>query len=153
MVGDPLRQPDHTAARGDQVALDFRQPELGVFRGDDQVAAESQFEPAAHGEPFDGGDQRLGQLGFGQAAESASRDLRRLALERGFEVHTGAEGVLGAGQDTCPERGVALEFVERGGQSGRDGGVDRVAGLRPVDRDQQGAADPLGAYFTHDFTS
>jgi hypothetical protein len=135
-------------------ALDLGQAEARVFGGDDQVAAERQLEAAAHGPALDGRDQRLRQRGLGQPAEPAARDLRGLTGQRGLEVHAGAERAVGAGEDAGPQFGVGLQGVQCFRQSGRDRRVHGVAGLRPVDRDQQGPADPLGAHFgAHDFTS
>ena len=121
-------RPDHSrqalgaAGTGRDRKPHFRQPEPGSLRRDPEVAAERQFQPAAEGVAFDGGDRRHRQ--FGQAARDAGLELVTLAtagaalLLELADVRTGGEGALAAaGHDDRTDVAGG-----RGGQDGQCGG-------------------------------
>ena len=62
-VRDPPRQPHQRAAGRHEPALDLRDAELGVARGDDQVARERDLEAAGDREALDRRDDRLAPAG------------------------------------------------------------------------------------------
>jgi hypothetical protein len=62
----------------DQAQVDFRLADLGAVRGDAQVAAHRQFQPAAQGEAVDHRDHRLGH-----ALDPPHHPLCRAARNRG----------------------------------------------------------------------
>ena len=98
-------QADHSPGGGDQAALDLRQAEGSLLRGDDQVAGERDLGAAAHGVPVDRGDQGLADPVLGQAGEPPLRvggrgdDAARGDL---LEIGAGAEGPARAGDDDRP---------------------------------------------------
>ena len=69
--GMRLGQPDEPAGRGDQAALDLRDAEARVARGDDQVAGQRDLEPAGQRVALDRGDQRLARRALRDAGEAA----------------------------------------------------------------------------------
>lgn len=70
-----------------------------------------------------------------------------LAAREGPEVHAGAEGAARAGQDRDDEFVVLLEVVDCGGECLCGRFVDRVAGVWPVDRDDEDSAVVLSDDF------
>ena len=119
-------------------------PSLAPARRDDQVAGERDLEAAGDGEALDRGDDRLARRALDDAGEAAALDVRALALDEGLQVHAGAEALAGAGEDRHLQVVVGVEAVERGGDAGGQRGVDRVARVGTVERDQEHAAVGLG---------
>ena len=83
---DPLGQPHRHAPHRHEAPLAVGVAELGRLRGDQQVAAERQFEPAGEAVPFDLGDRRLraaarahrrSRVRSGSTAPLAARRSRR----------------------------------------------------------------------------
>ena len=65
----------------------------------------------------------------------------RLPAQERLEVHAGGEEAARAGEHAGPQLVGRVELVDRGGDPAGDGGVERVARLRPVDGDDlHGAA-------------
>ena len=145
VVRDPARQAQQRAGGGHQPALDLGDAEAGVAGGDDEVARQRDLEAAGQRPALDGRDQRLARGPLGDAGEAAVADVRALAGHERLQVHARAERAAGAGEDAGAQRLVLVEPVERGGDPLGDGQVDRVARLRPVDRDDQDLAVGLGA--------
>ena len=81
---------------------------------------------------------------LGDPGEAAVPEPRRLALDERAEVHPRAEEAAGAGEDADGERVVGVELVQRAADALGDRGVDGVADLRAVERDEQDGAAPLG---------
>ena len=85
------------ACAGQKAQLHFRQPKLGVFHGDAEMAAQRGLETAAERSPVDRGNHRL----------PAVLDRRDHLVEAGFlrrfselgDVGTGDEGAAAAGQN------------------------------------------------------
>ncbi len=111
--------------------------------GDDQIAGQRDLESARHRESFDRRDQRLGRAALGDPGEAAVGGVGGLAGDERLQVHPGAEALAGAGQHADRQAVVAVELVERGGDPLRDRGVDRVALVGAVDRDQEDAPAAL----------
>ena len=61
-----------------------------------------------------------------------------------LEIGSGAEGFTGTGDDHSAHLGIVLRFLQRVADRGADGAVDGVAGLGPVQRDDEDVAPPLG---------
>src|SRR4051794_37665121 len=113
VVRDPLWQPDQAPAGRDEAALDLGQPELRVLGGHDHVAGKGDLEAAGDRVSLDRRDQRLRRGLLHDAGEPASRDRWSFTGEKGLEVHAGAEGAAGAGEDARDEGAVRLEPVHR----------------------------------------
>ena len=67
-----------------------------------------------------------------------------LALDERAEVHARGEEAAGAGEHADGQAVVAVELIERAGDALGERGVDGVAHLGPVERDQQDVAASLG---------
>ena len=127
-------------------------PNLALLDGDHQVAREHDLAPAGQGRTVDGGDDRLGEVALGDAAEAAlgPHDVAGLAGGERLQVHAGAERLVpGAGDDDHPAVVVGLELVEGGRESPRDGPVDGVAGLGPVDGEDLDVTPAFAEQFGH----
>ena len=146
VVGHPPGQAQQRAAGGDQRALGLGDAQLGALGGDDQVAGERDLHAAGDGEALDRGDQRLARGALGDAGEAAVAEPGRLAADERAQVHAGAEEAAGAGEHADRQRVVAVELVQRARDARGDGGVDGVAHLGAVERDQQDVAAPLGEH-------
>ena len=73
--------------------------------------------------------------------------IQILAARNGLEIRSGAEGlVTGTGEHHGPHVGVVLRLLERITDADADGTVDAVAGLRPVDRDDEDVIPTLGEH-------
>jgi hypothetical protein len=69
---------------------------------------------------------------------------RCLAAGEGLQVHAGAEGaVAGPGEDDRPDLGVRIGVVHRPADAAYQRGVERVAGLGPVQPGDEDVAAPL----------
>ena len=121
-------------------------PKLGAPGGDDQIAGERDLHAAGDREALDRGDQRLERCALGDAGEAAVAEPGRLALDERAQVHARAEEAAGAGEHADRQGVVAVELVQRARDALGDGGVDGVANLGTVDRDQQDVPAPLGEY-------
>ncbi len=120
MVGDALRQLERGGV-GDGARADLGQREGRRLGGQDQVAGDRQFQPAA------------------EAADPVVA-VHRVALGGGLEVPAGAEELLALGaQDGDAQLGVVAEVAEGLAHDPAGGEVDGV-GLRPVQRHLQDAA-------------
>ena len=135
-VRDALRQPQQSPTAGHQSSFDLGDAERRVPGRDDQVGGQRQLGAAGQGVPLHRRDQRLGRRTFGEAHAAALDDDVLAAGER-LEVHARAERAARAGQDPHRKAGIAVEPIHGVGQAPADGGVDRVLGLRPVDRNDQ----------------
>src|SRR6185312_11135889 len=87
---------------------------------------------------------RFGSRALCDPRKTAVLGVRRLPGHERLEVHAGAEALAGAGEDPDTELCRVVELVHRRSDALRDGGVDRVALVRPVDRDQKDALAALG---------
>ena len=133
---DALWKPQQPAAAGDQPALDFGNAERRVLRGHDQVGGQRQLGAAGQRVALDRRDQRLHGWTLGEA-HAAALDDGVLAAGEGLEIHARAERTARAGQDAHRQAGLAVEPIHRRRPAHGHRGVDRVLGLRPVDRDDQ----------------
>ncbi len=90
----------HAAGAGDQSHPRLRQCENGVFRRDDDVARQSGFEAAAHGDAIHRRDQRLVEV---EAAANSGKPARAVgaALTAGLhlQVIAGGESPLACPRD------------------------------------------------------
>ena len=68
---------------------------------------------------------------------------RRLARQL-FQVHAGAERGIGAGEDHHVDVGIGAGVADRVPQAARQGGVQRIARLRPIERDGGDAMVDIG---------
>jgi hypothetical protein len=144
-LGQHPRQPLRAAGARDDRARHLRHAELGVLRGDADVARDRDLQPAGQAVAVDRGDDRLPALKVaGDAAERRARHLTRVAplsghhLGHRHQVVAGGEGAFaGAGEDGDPEVGVVAEVAEGGVQLVAGLGVDGVQPVRAVDRDQR----------------
>src|SRR5215218_152557 len=143
---DATRQAQQCAAGGDETALDLRDAQLGLARGDDQVTRQCDLEPAGDGEALDRGDQRLVGRALRDAGEAPPLDVWALAAHERLEVHAGAEALARAGDHADLELPVAIELLERRRDALRKRGVYRVARVGSVEGDQQHAPAALGEY-------
>ncbi len=115
--------------------------------GDPQVAPQRELQAAGDGVALDGRDHRFRQQQPGRAHRRGTVGAGRIRLHRPgadrLEVGAGAEGAAGAGQDGDARVRVGVEGEEGVVQRLRVLGVDRVAHLRPVDRDDRDRATTL----------
>ena len=129
-------------------------PNWAVGRGDDDVAGEDQAGAAGDGGAVDRGDDRLGELdhlrddfavGLGRVAQV----LRFLGVgQRGgglhfLQVHAGAEGGAGTGEDDRSDAFFEVQIAERFGELGEHRARERVAPLRAVEHDRADGAGYL----------
>ncbi len=121
-------------------------PSLRSVGGDDQVAGQRDLHPARHGEPLDRCDQRLARTLLRDAREALLGEERQLALHEGLEVHAGAERPARAGEDPEPQLVGRVEVLYGICEALGHGAIDRVAGLGPVDRDDQDVVALLCEY-------
>jgi len=145
IIGQAFWQPLHRAGVGYQSERQFRQRELDVFGGDDEVAGKRYFEAAAKGEPIQRGDDRLVQIPhFGDAGKSAQFGIlglppvfqRRVTTVERLQVPAGAEYLFpGAGNDGDLQIGVVAKVNEGLAQLAAGGQVDGI-GLGAIDGDQ-----------------
>ncbi len=138
---------EDATGRGDESALDLGQPELRTFLRHHQVAGEGQFRAAAQRGAVDRRDGRLVDVVVDIARETPLAVVgveEVLASRDRLEIGSGAEGFTGAGDDHSAHLGVVLRFLERVTHRGAEGAVDGVAGLGPVQRDDEDVAPPLG---------
>ena len=126
VVGDSLRQADDAALPSDESAFHLRQPEFGIFGGNDQVAAQRHLEAATERPALDGGDQRLAHHGLGDAAESATGKDRGLPVRECLEVHARAERPAGAGEHAHRQRRIGIQQIEGGRHLDGDLAVDGI---------------------------
>ena len=118
-------------------------PNLAFLAADDQVGGQHDLGAAGQGVTLDGGDHGLAWRAFGEP-DAATGDGGNLTGHEGLEVHARTEGSACAGHDRHREVSGVVEFVHRVGQTLRDGEVERVARLRPIDGDDQNPAAALG---------
>ena len=147
-AGQPLR----SAAARDDAEVHLGEPELGVLRGDADVAGERQLEPAAEGEAADGRDDGLRAPVHLAAVVEALALLAKARghgrLEELLDVRPRREGALARARDDdgphvlvlsqvgedaeqFPAHGIVLG-IERGGAVERD----RDDVVLPVDEDR-----------------
>src|SRR5206468_7269325 len=100
-----------------------------------QVTRERDLEAARHGEALDRGDQRLARGALDDAGEAAVADPGALPGDERLEVHAGREALARAGEHADLELLGVVELVEGVGDPLGEIAVDRVARLRPVERD------------------
>ncbi len=133
---DLLRQPHRQPPGGQQPDPGVGVGEPGLLGGDQDVAVQRQLEPAGDGRAVDGADHRLGHR------RPLRRDVGQLGgVAQFLEVEARAEHRVGAGEDDDVDGVVGLGIAQRGEELGAQRRRQRVAGLRPVQR--QGA-DPVG---------
>ena len=112
-------------------------------RGDTQVAPEGEFQSSGHGISIDGRDDGFGQLQARRAHwGEVAAGMRGIAMAGGdgFQVCARTEIAARAGEDGDGGAVVGIEGLE-GGMEGEGGVmVNRVAGLRAVDRDEADGA-------------
>src|SRR5690606_5165421 len=118
--------------------------ELRIASGDDQVAAEGQLETARQRPPLDRGDQRLLRWSLGQTTEPPPRQRGTLAPGERLQVHSGAEGPTGTGEDADDRVGALVELVHGGRQLLGHLAVHGIAGLRAVDGEDRDPVADLG---------
>ena len=99
VIRDPLRQPEQAAGTGHQAAPDLGQAELGGLARHHQVTGERELEPARQRVALDSRDDRLDWRPLRDAAEAAVSGSRGVAGQETLEIHAGAEGAAGPGQD------------------------------------------------------
>jgi hypothetical protein len=135
VAGEGAGQAEQAARGGHQRALHLGDAEAGVGRGHDQVAGEDDLGATGQGGAVDGGDERLGALAGGDAAEAAPLRLEvgGLAAGDGLEVGAGPVFSAGAGDDADPDVLVLLQPVEPLLHGPGHVAVHGVAGLGAVD--------------------
>jgi len=136
---DDARQPLGAAEAGDQSKAHLGLPEGRVLGREDEVARHRQLTPAAEREPVHGGDHRLwDRLDVGRQALPEAREVLRLLLIH--RLHLGDVGarderaVTGAGEDHHARFAVVPELEEGPMQFRKRLTIQRVAHLRPIDR-------------------
>ena len=122
-----------------------KRPKVDLRRGDPHVAPERQLDPAGQAPAVDRGDRRLGRGEPGRA----HRPVRVADVEvHRLQVGAGAEGLAaGAGEDEDAGAVVGLEVHQALPERLGRGGVDRVAPLGAVDRQDGRRPDPLVTQF------
>ena len=114
---------------------------------DEEVAAQSQLEPAGDGHAVDRPDDRLADerertaLLRRPVVVAEGLDRRSGARAQLLEVEPGAERGVGAGEDDDVDPVVAVEVADRAVERGAELAVERVARLRAV---QGHGGDPVG---------
>ena len=133
------RQPEQPAGRRDDAPGHLGEPELRVRRRDDEVAGQDQLGAAGQREAGHRGDHRLGARVAHPPGEPAllGGELGPAAGGQRLEVGAGAEVGPRAGEDRDPDLRIGLERRRRLAELAGEVGVDRVALLRPVERDRR----------------
>ncbi len=101
------------------------------------VAGQRELKASAQRPAFDGGDQRFFDRGPGLPAEPAAGQHRQLAAHERLQVHAGAEGAAGAGDDADGQSGILVQRVQSGGELLGYLMVDGVHLRGAVDRHRQ----------------
>ena len=122
-------------------------PELGVLRGDREIAGGEDFHAAAQAQPVDRGDHRLPQVESMRDAGKARRRLFVVARRRQrLEIGADAErAVARAGDDGHAQLGISGIVVERLRKLAVARGVHGVQHLGPIQRDRDDVAVALDA--------
>src|SRR3546814_5588039 len=116
----------------------------------DQVAHQRELAAAAEGEAVDRADDRLRDRMRGETAKAPRLLLgivggEAFAARQRDEVGAGAEALVArAGDDDHADFVIVLRLIQRGADASMDRGVDRVARLGPVDRDDLDMALAFG---------
>ena len=157
-VGNLAHQSHRRAAHRIQAPLGLRDAELGAFAGDADVGALQDLGASGDGRTLDRSDQRLGQ----PPALEQSVDARRVvaavlervawrASGRGLEVHARAEVATGSGQDAATNVGIGVDAVPCLDHDREHLGGKCIAGLRAVQRQDQGVSallnEGVGLFF------
>ena len=142
------------AKAGDDAEARLRLAELGLLRGDPDVAGHGQLAAAAESVAVDGGDGGLGHLL--QDPEGLVPQLREGTARRGVravhlgDVRPGHEGLLPpAGEDHHPDVLALPDLPEAGVELVEGLGIQGVQGLGPVDGDGGDGVRRLKAYIVH----
>ena len=132
-------EPDQPTGAREDPPLDLGQPERRPLRCDDEVAHQRDLRSATERESVDRGDHRGGDLVVdepGEAPLSVAVGERFVTRGRGLEVGTGAErDVSRTGDHDRPDVPVGVGLGQQLAEGGRQGRIDRVADLGPVQRD------------------
>src|SRR5918998_1169253 len=151
--GNLARQAEQAAGRGHERPLDLGDAERGGRRGDDEVAGQHDLGAAGEGGTVDRGDDRLGALPLGDAAEAAPFGLQRAGVAGVDLLEIGARAEHGGltGEDAHPDAVVGLDLVDGVLDALGDGAVDGVAGFGTVDLDDR-ERSPLLEFDSHGAT-
>ncbi|EKU31218.1 hypothetical protein C660_03128 [Alcaligenes sp. HPC1271] len=151
MVRNTARQAHHAARSGDNAAFHFRQAEVGAVGRNNQVAGQGNFKTTGQAVAFHSSNQRFGRWTLANTGKAAVAYIRALAsLGKGFQIHTGAEGIVGPCQHAYGNAGVGIELIQSLGQRLRGFQVDGIACLGTVQSNQQHLADTFKRdKFTH----
>ena len=138
---DQLGQPDRHAATGHDAHTGVRVGEAGPLRGDEEVAAHGELEPAGDGRAVDGADHG------GPRGAAGSRSVRRLALalllDRAGSVASDLRSMPAQKAGSAPVSTMqptssrASSSVMAASSSRVELGRDGVARLGPVQRDRR----------------
>ena len=125
------------AGEGGQADPRLGQGEDGAFGGDNDVAGQGDFEPAAHGHAVDRRDQGLVQVEpRGQAGKARRRAAHFPARRLMLQVIAGGKGPLSsAGDDAHPLLGIRRKGVQSLMHLEVGRRVQGVHHVRPVERD------------------
>ena len=138
---------ERSTGGGDQATLDLGQPEPGPLLGDDEIAGQRQLGAATEGGAVDGGDGRFVDVMLHVAREAPVAMVgveQVLPARDGLQIGSRAEGFTGTGDHHGAHFWIVLRLLQRVTDRGADRGVDGVARLGAVDRDEQDVAPPLG---------
>lgn len=113
--------------------------EYRIARRHAQIAPQGEFQAAGNGIALHGGHHRFRKKHprWTHGPVAALCELVALAASDGFQVGACAKGTARAGHDCDAESVVGVETTEGRGQSLSGGAIDGVAGLGPVDGDDQ----------------
>ena len=142
---DEPRQALGPAVPRNHAESDLGEAEFRSGAGDAQVAGEREFQPAAEGEPGDGGhDGDFGPFDGAEQGLSAQHGgaagFGREPLQFGDVRPGGERPTAGAGENDSLRPGVAREFGEGRAERVQGRPVQRVERLRPVEGDERGPA-------------
>jgi AcrR family transcriptional regulator len=137
VVGHAARQAQQRTGSRDESASYLGQRETRGARGDDEVAGDGHLEPAGHGVSLDGGDERLLRRLAGHAREASVGIAGLHPPTERPQVHAGGEPAARPGQDGHRQPVVGVEPLQRRADGFGGHSVDRVADLRPVDREHE----------------
>jgi hypothetical protein len=133
---DHAGQPVDTAA-GNEADPRLRQREHRILGGDNDVAGERGFEPAAHRDAIDRGDQRFIEVeARGKPGKACPGPGTSPPSRLHLQIVAGGKGALaGAGDNADPQVWVGGKLVPHAVQFPMRLAVQRVHHLGPVDRD------------------
>jgi len=155
LEGDAERHaaPDvHHAGPGEESALDLGQPEGRVGGRDDDVAGQHELEPAGDGAAVHRSDHGNPDVAVeqpqvvGHAGLAFGRNRSAVVgFGEGAQVHARAEGaVAGTGQDDHSGLRIGLGTRDAGSDVADHRPAQRVAGLGPVEAQDEDGAPTLG---------